>query len=239
MKYKTIWGDSLSDHNDLPPEKSKPTNFVIVDEPEEKIKGKGKPKRQYFPDHLVVNTKLVIGLFILLVFAGAGMVITRPSLTSQSSPMIFPRIITATAPPLDSLDPPPTATYPYVVIPTPTMRFNPSSEGWSYPVILTRPISNISSGSRVTIHTGRFNGTEWIYEVTDEGNSYAEVPESALSPLAHVTPTPTPVFQNLIGIDVYEVITIEQISNIPANTRVKINSAVFDGAEWKYYIQYT
>jgi hypothetical protein len=58
--------DRMSDRDDLQPDgKEKPSNFMIIDEAAEKPKTKGKPKRYYLPDHLVVNTKLMIGVILV------------------------------------------------------------------------------------------------------------------------------------------------------------------------------
>jgi len=229
----------MSDRDDFEPldEKNNTSNFTVIDEADEKPKGKAKPKRRYLPDHLVINTKLVVGVLIVLVFTGAFLTITRSAPVSQSVPMILRQVITAT--PQDSLAPFPTATYPYVIIPTPTMRFDSQFRNWTYPVILTREIGGVPANTRVTIHSGYFNGTEWIYTVTPEMGGYLDaVPESALMAAAdlgtQVFVTPGALFNELIGMNVYWAITTDQVGDIPRNTLVRISSAFYEGTKWVY-----
>ncbi|MEO8610240.1 MAG: SH3 domain-containing protein [Chloroflexota bacterium] len=47
-------------------------------------------------------------------------------------------------------------------------------------------------------------------------------------------PTPTAVFDLALRSGGYDLITTGQIGDIPANTRVRINSAQFDGTQWLY-----
>jgi hypothetical protein len=237
----------MSDRDDLQnnDEKSKTSNFMVIDEPEEKPKGKGKPKRRYLPDHLVVNTKLVIGFVIIglvvIIFIGLFAVayVSTTLETSQSSPLVFYQSI-VTATPLDSNSMPITPS-PYIIIPTPTMRFDALFQNWKYPVILTRAIGDVPANTRVTIQSAYFNGTEWLYTLTPETGGYLErVPESALMPAedlgTQVVVTPGALFNDLIGMGVYWAVTTTQVGDIPINTPVRISTASYDGTRWIYDI---
>jgi hypothetical protein len=48
--------------------------------------------------------------------------------------------------------------------------------------------------------------------------------------------TPTALFNNSIGMSQYNVITLETVGPIPANTRVRISSAYYTGTEWMYTV---
>jgi hypothetical protein len=51
-----------------------------------------------------------------------------------------------------------------------------------------------------------------------------------------LTPTPTAVYNNEIGMNVFRVITLTAVGDIPAGTAVRVASAMYNGSTWMYTI---
>ncbi len=125
--------------------------------------------------------------------------------------------------------------------PTPTAMYM-SSSGASFNLVTLVTVGAIPAHSRVIITGGHFTGHDWEYTVMTTGGVTGEVMQSQLA-LLPPTPTPTPggptptnVFQLLVGNGDYRFVTREQIGSIPFDTAVRIDAAWFDGSEWTYTI---
>jgi hypothetical protein len=120
--------------------------------------------------------------------------------------------------------------------PTPISRFEGSS---GFALITLEQVGQIPANTRVAIGSYWFDGRKWVYTImTMDYQLSAEALDSQLAFLPEYTPGPTPTseYNNLIGMGDYPLITLEQVGQIPAGTRVRIGSAWFDGLAWVYNI---
>lgn len=126
---------------------------------------------------------------------------------------------------------------PQVAQPTPVPAYA-GMIGGGYDFLTTTEAGLIPPNSRVHIISARYNGTEWIYTVGNQYNNSGEVRESQLlySPYPNVAATPTALYSPLVGVGGYNLITVEPVGNIPANTRVRITYSSYDGVRWHYGI---
>jgi uncharacterized protein YgiM (DUF1202 family) len=119
---------------------------------------------------------------------------------------------------------------------TPSAAFDPS---WGFSFITTQQVDNIPANTIDRLSSMTYNGGEWRYQITTDNMNYAEARESQIAFAPNVNPvgaTPTSPFLNTVG--GYIFITTEQVDDIPANTRVAIGSAHYEGFErgWAYDI---
>ncbi|MBI5670486.1 MAG: hypothetical protein HZC41_21040 [Chloroflexi bacterium] len=91
----------------------------------------------------------------------------------------------------------------------------------------------------------RFIGAAVMLVIVGAGIALLAVPTKLVivpvfvtaTPLPLPWPTPTAAFADGIGKSSYDYITLETIRDtIPANTRVRLSIAWFDGQEWRYQI---
>lgn len=119
--------------------------------------------------------------------------------------------------------------------PTPPPAFDP---GWGFSFVTRTQVGGIPANTRVRISMMNWDGYEWIYQITTDNITTAEARESQIGfypGINPVGPTPTSALLNA-GWDSSVYITTEQVGSIPANTRVHIGSAWFDGYGWMYGI---
>jgi hypothetical protein len=119
--------------------------------------------------------------------------------------------------------------------PTPTAIFGSSIGMGMYSAVTTQPIGDIPEGVAVRIGSAWYNGVEWIYQIQDDSGRTADnARESQLRMAASYEPgmpTPTAIF-----FDHGNVVTLEQIGDIPANTLVQTTSGYYNGMQWVYTI---
>jgi hypothetical protein len=123
---------------------------------------------------------------------------------------------------------------------TPTSEFELALASGGYDLITTEVVGDIPANTRVRITRAEFNGTERLYDVVaKDGQTFATAHAWQLMYAPGVTPgaaTPTAVFGSALGVWSYTTITLQPIGDIPANTRVRIGSAWYNGTEWLYQI---
>ncbi|MBZ0289343.1 MAG: hypothetical protein K8I30_17110, partial [Anaerolineae bacterium] len=101
--------------------------------------------------------------------------------------------------------------------------------------IMRQEFGGIAANTPVRITAAYFDGTQWLYAVqTLDGVSQVYVPESSLIIYAAPDATPTAIFDLALRSGGYDLMTTEQVGDIPANALVRINSAQFDGSRWSY-----
>jgi hypothetical protein len=91
----------------------------------------------------------------------------------------------------------------------------------------------------VSIGSAYFDGYGWMYQIVTQEGKGANARDSQFTYAPGVMPgqpTPTMGFSDYLGMGVDWFITREQVGNIPANTRVRLSSAYFDGYDWVYTI---
>jgi hypothetical protein len=116
--------------------------------------------------------------------------------------------------------------------PTPTAAFYSVFGLADYPLITLEQVGDIPAGMRVIVGGLWFDGIHTIYQVTAQNGATAEAREDqlAMAPdYALPGPTPTAAFGSFAGMGGYPLITLEQVGNIPADTRVNIVGTWYDG----------
>ncbi|MFN8375171.1 MAG: hypothetical protein U0694_20135, partial [Anaerolineae bacterium] len=118
----------------------------------------------------------------------------------------------------------------------PTMMFSGAVGYGVLQVVTIEPLGEIPAGTKVSLNGATFDGREWLYTLqTTDGLVYEGARASQLRWAPGVTPnapTPTAAFQG----SGYILITLEQIGEIPAGTRVGIGSMYMQGGVWIYQI---
>ena len=118
---------------------------------------------------------------------------------------------------------------------TPTAIFGSAIGTGFYSAITTQPIGDIPAGSKVQIYSAWYNGSEWMYQIYDENGNFSDnARESQLAVAPGYEPgmpTPTAAF-----FDHGNLVTLEQVGDIPAGTLVQTTSGYFDGTQWVYTI---
>lgn len=220
--------------------------YAVVNDPDTKAKTKPRGKvyrRQLLPGHMLMNTRLIVGLTLITV-AAIGLsvyallrparieMVPYPTLIpfpteSYRIPEVMPVIITATAPGPR-------------LYPTATAVFAPpytDMEGQM--VALNQELFGFPAGTRVRITaTWLTNFDERWYSVVTENGTPMEVLESQLMfIIGSPTPAPPPSrFAHLQGTGVYWAVTVDPVAEIPINTKVRIEQAWFDGNQWLYTV---
>lgn len=122
--------------------------------------------------------------------------------------------------------------------PTPTAAFDGVlATGW-YGLITLEQVGNIPEGTRVRVWGIGFDGIHTIYQIAAQDGSTADAREDQLAFAPGFTPAPAPTaaFYDALGMGGYPLITLEQIGNIPADTRVNAGISWFDGTQTMYQI---
>ncbi len=121
---------------------------------------------------------------------------------------------------------------------TPTSQFGVTfASGYVY--VTTQAVGLIPAGTRVAIGSMYFDGYGWMYQVSTREGLGAELRDSQLDfapDFNPAAPTPTMAFSSVLGMGVSWVVTTEQIGSIPANSRVRVSTAWYDGYDWIYSI---
>lgn len=126
----------------------------------------------------------------------------------------------------------------YTPGPMPTSDFQ-GAGGMGYLLMTTEQVGAIPAGARVRLSHSQFNGDAWIYViVAEDGVTTAEARAYQITYAPDVTPGPTPTsrFDAVSWSSGYPVITLEQVGDIPAGTRVRIGGGWFRGPEWEFSI---
>jgi hypothetical protein len=124
---------------------------------------------------------------------------------------------------------------------TPIAGFDLALRSGGYDLVTLDQVGDIPANARVRINGAQYVGGEWLYDVmAKDGQTAGQARESQLSFAPGVTPgaaTPTAMFNSAIGMGGYSGFTLQPIGSIPAETRVRIGSAWYNGSEWIYQIQ--
>jgi hypothetical protein len=105
-------------------------------------------------------------------------------------------------------------------------------------VIVLEALDGIPANTPVRIRSAFFNGMEWIYEVeTLDASTMSTARESQLGIVYRADATPTAGFDGALRSGGFNLMTIEPVGAIPANTRVQLGSAWYNSGEWMYQIQ--
>ncbi|MBN1565706.1 MAG: zf-HC2 domain-containing protein [Anaerolineae bacterium] len=134
------------------------------------------------------------------------------------------------------LYPTPTGTVSILATPTAVYR---GSIGMGYLMMTTEQVGEIATNTRVRISYAWQDNDGWWYNIVAEDEiRQADARTWQLTYAPDVTPGPTPtnVFQYLVGNGDYRFVTREQLGAIPSYTAVRIDAAWYDGVEWNYTI---
>jgi hypothetical protein len=213
------------------------SQFAIVDDVKAKPKGKPKVKRVWLPGHMVINTRLIIGLVSVTALA-VGLSVYTLSRPARVEPVFYPTVV-----PLPTQIP--IRAVPIIVTATPREPQIFSSPTGAYAQDLTNQVVMLSTyvfgypaGTLVRVGSTWIDNWERWYSVTVEDGTGLEVRESQLMALP-ATPTPGPFpakFAHLAGIDVYTLVTIDPVAEIPVGARVRVNQVWYDenSQQWMY-----
>ncbi len=108
-----------------------------------------------------------------------------------------------------------------------------------YIYLTTENVSGIPANTLVSIGSAYFDGYGWMYQIVTEDGKSANARDNQLAYAPGIVPggpTPTMAFSGYLGMGVYWFITTEQVGSIPANTRVNLSTAYFDGYDWIYLV---
>jgi len=132
--------------------------------------------------------------------------------------------------------------------PTPVALFN-AYIGMGYSLVTTEQVGGIAAGTRVRISHGIHHYTGWLYGiVAEDGVTTAEAREDQLALAPDATPgstptaspiyfaTPTSAYDDYLGMGGYPLMTIEDVGDIPAGSRVRTYGISFDGTSTIYQI---
>ena len=123
---------------------------------------------------------------------------------------------------------------PYTVGASPTSRFLGAGGGYIY--VTLRQVGGIPANTQVSIGSAYFDGSGWVYQIGTREGKGAEARDADLAFAPGITPfapTPPPAFDPSWG---FSFITTEQVGSIPANTRIRLSTIMWDGYEWIYRI---
>ncbi len=118
---------------------------------------------------------------------------------------------------------------------TPPARYWDNIGVGGYSMITLERVGTIPAGARVRISQASFDGSDWMYGIcTQNDAACADAREDQIAYAPGVTPGPTATspFDSAYG---YAMITLVQVGDIPANTRVSIGSAWYDRIDGWYY----
>lgn len=110
---------------------------------------------------------------------------------------------------------------------TPAMRFYPG--GYA---ILRQPVGDLMPGT-VMVQQAFYDRQTWRYTISANGVTARDVPESLLDGAPVPAPTPTMIYDYGRWGWANPLILAEPVADFPAGTRVRISSAMFDGAAWQ------
>lgn len=110
----------------------------------------------------------------------------------------------------------------------------------AYAVITRADLGAIPARTRVNIMSSTFDGEKWTYTIVAESQSVViAAPEKMLELLPGydpAAPTPTPIFDNYYSYSGYPFQLKEAVGALPAGTRVRIGSMIYEGGEWIYFV---
>lgn len=203
--------------------------FAIVDDEDAKAKakpkGKGKARRIWLPGHMVMNTRLIVGLVAVTALA-VGLSIYTLTRSAQIEVFVVPPTL-------------PTIPLQIEIIESPTARFaQPDIDLANQIVVLREPLYGYPAGTQARVgSTWIENFGERFYSLTlEDGTGLTNVPESMLMLMPNIiTPdSMSPKYSHLLGLDVYSLFTINQIGDILPGTMVRVNTARLENGEWVY-----
>jgi hypothetical protein len=119
--------------------------------------------------------------------------------------------------------------------PTPTAMFGSAIGMGMYSAVTTQPIGSIPAETPVRIGSAWYNGIEWIYQIQDQSGHFEDnARESQLRFAPGYEPgMPTPTAPYF---DRGNLVTLEQVGDIPAGTLVQTTSGYYNGTEWVYTV---
>jgi hypothetical protein len=175
------------------------------------------PKRKRKTKVYLPNLRLYL-FVIVLTAATAGIVAGLLLVVLPVREVRVPVVITAPPIPYPSLVP----------------QYDPNVRDWSNELLLSEPFNGYDSGTPVHIVDYQYDGFGWHYTVmAPDGTTFQVREYQLIEPLPDATPTAR--FGSVNGAPGYPLLTTVDLSpDIPANTRVRISSAWYDGAEWHY-----
>src|SRR4029078_4691483 len=125
--------------------------------------------------------------------------------------------------------------------PTPTARFGFTMNIPLNHLITKVDVGSIPAGTTVMVNTNQFTGSEYLYQIVTADGRYETARDSQLAYSENggtqLFPTPTPyvyvatpraVFDTERGLNLYRTQTIVQVGDIPANTPVRVGSAMYN-----------
>jgi hypothetical protein len=121
---------------------------------------------------------------------------------------------------------------------TPVSAFYNSDIGNGYRFITIEQVDTIAPNTRVAIVQTEMRSNQWVYIISTEDGRQAAALDWQLEYAPDVTPgyIPEMLFYSELGMGVTRVITLVNVGEIPANTRVSLSTASFDGMQWLYII---
>jgi hypothetical protein len=108
----------------------------------------------------------------------------------------------------------------------------------SYTMITVEDVQSIAARTPVRVASAWFDGDAWVYEIVAPNNVTAYARDWQIRPAPDVptASTPTPRYADNLGVGGYSMITLEQVGQIPAGTRVRLSTAQWNGSTWIYTI---
>ncbi|HEX3050760.1 MAG TPA: zf-HC2 domain-containing protein [Aggregatilineaceae bacterium] len=118
--------------------------------------------------------------------------------------------------------------------PTPTAQYGSSIGVGGYPFLTTVSVGSVPANTRVRISSAYYGANGWVYQVVAQDEvSTGDAYDWQLSAAPDQGgPTPYPLFENGLDVSGYPMRTVVQVGDIPAESRVRINSAWYTTAGW-------
>lgn len=132
----------------------------------------------------------------------------------------------------------PTIQSPSSSVITPTAIFSRELGMGGFPALTLEQIGLIPPNTRVNVSTASLQDG-WVYSIYDANGSYENARESQLAFAPDITPgapTPTAGFADLWRQGNVYAITLVDVGNIPAGTRVYISGGHYGEGEWLYMV---
>jgi hypothetical protein len=214
---------------------------IVTAQSDDSEKAKRKPKFPLVPN--AVNPRAYTVVIVLLIFIGLWSVLAvigGAFLLSELHTQYAPVIVTATPfRPFPTVTP--FATSSLTLPPSmPTALYHNLIGMGGYYLLTKAQIGDMPARTRVRISGAWLDGGAWMYQVVTEDERFiANVRDDELTLLGGIdptSPTPTPAFGSLLGMEQYAVVTRTRLGTLAAGTRVRVGQATLSSDGWVYLV---